>query len=169
MKKLFWRHMISAFVLTFVLSGCASTQSSTPAGPGPSRSFKEYLDHGFNPQEYVEGMIKGGHNLLIWRNPTTDLSKYKAINLTDFGERLLPAQDRFSYAPFVKSFNLSLQPSLKSARDKSGIFDRAQDLRLTDYGSSLRLVPYHFHRFFFLMSILQGKYRVTRSKKECIG
>lgn len=86
---------------------------------GAGKSFKEYPDNVFNAREYVKGMSKGGHNLLIWVDPSADLSKYTSANTSDFKGRLLPVQTVFSYDPFIKHFNTSLQNSLKIKKSTS--------------------------------------------------
>jgi len=112
------QYLISAVVMIALLNGCAGTVSSTPSGM-ITLSFKDYPDHAFNPRGYVRGMKKGGHNLLIWQDPSVDLTRYSSVNVSDFGGRLLPAQDRFSYTPFIKNFNLNFQNVLKITQEES--------------------------------------------------
>jgi hypothetical protein len=94
----------------------SSTSSATP-GTGttsaPFISFKNYSDHVFNVREYINGMQKGGHNLLIWKDPSVNLSQYNSVKVTDFGGRLLPQQNVFSYDPFITVFNATFRSSLK--------------------------------------------------------
>jgi hypothetical protein len=71
----------------------------------------------FNPKEYIQGMEKGGHRLLIWQDPSADLSQYNSVKVTYFDGRLLPKQDKFSYAPFVKRFNLDFGGSFRIPKD----------------------------------------------------
>ena len=98
----------------------ASEESLSAQEPGqaPSESFitfKNYPDHTFalNAKEYIRGMKRGGHNLLIWRDPTVDLSQYRSVVLTDFDGRLLPQQNVFSYDPFITIFNATFKSSLR--------------------------------------------------------
>jgi hypothetical protein len=87
----------------------ASTQGASPS----SSSFKKYPDHVFEVREYIRGMMKGGHNLLIWRDPSVNLSQYGSVKVTEFGGRLLPQQDVFSYDPYIALFNSVFKSSLK--------------------------------------------------------
>lgn len=105
--------LILTIVMAVFLSGCATTTSSTAGSSSPGKSFKDYPDHVFNPKEYYAGMIKGGRNLLIWKDPSADLSKYKSVKVTYFDGRLLPEQSQFSYAPFIKRFNLDFKHSFR--------------------------------------------------------
>ena len=91
-------------------SGAASGVGTTPA---PFISFKNYPDHAFNVREYINVMQKGGHNLLIWRDPSVNLSQYSSVKVTEFGGRLLPQQNVFSYDPYITVFNSTFRSSLK--------------------------------------------------------
>jgi Domain of unknown function (DUF4410) len=91
-------------------SGAASGAGTTSA---PFVSFKNYPDHVFNVREYINGMQKGGHNLLIWRDPSVNLSQYNSVKVSDFGGRLLPEQNVISYDPFITIFNSTFRSSLK--------------------------------------------------------
>lgn len=79
----------------------------------PAISFKNYPDHAFNVKEYIEGMQRGGHNLLIWKDPSADLSRYTSVKITEFGGRLLPEQNVFSYEPYIALFNSVFKSSIK--------------------------------------------------------
>jgi hypothetical protein len=89
--------------------GVTSTQATTT----PSDSFKKYPDHVFNAKEYIEGMLKGGDNLLIWRDPSVNFSQYNSVEVTEFGGRLLPEQNVFSYDPYIAHFNSVFKTSLR--------------------------------------------------------
>ena len=102
--------LFSAVSILLFLFGCASTPNSSTAS---LKSFKDYPDHAFNLKEYYVGMKKGGHNLLIWQDPSADLSKYKSVKLAYFGGQLLPEQNQFSYTPFIKRFNLDFKNSFR--------------------------------------------------------
>jgi hypothetical protein len=91
-------------------SGAASGAGTTPA---PFISFKNYPDHAFNVREYINGMQKGGRNLLIWRDPSANLPQYSSVKVTEFGGRLLPQQNVFSYDPYITIFNSTFRGSLK--------------------------------------------------------
>jgi hypothetical protein len=91
-------------------SGATAATGTTPA---PFISFKNYPDHAFNVREYIEGMQKGGHNLLIWRDTSVNLSQYSSVKVTEFGGRLLPQQNVFSYDPYITIFNSTFRSSLK--------------------------------------------------------
>ena len=119
MLRKYMQNLISAAIMVALLNACASTPAPTPSVPTTVKSFKDYPDHAFNPKEYVEGMEKGGHNLLIWQDPSVDLRKYDSVNVADFGKRLLPEQTALSYTPFIKSFNRSFQNSLGLTQEES--------------------------------------------------
>jgi hypothetical protein len=119
MIKKYMQYLISAAVMVVLLSGCATAPAPAPSVKVPVKSFKDYPDHAFNPKEYVQGMEKGGHNLLIWQDPSVDLRKYRSVNVASFGGRLLPEQNVFSYDPFISSFNANLQSFLKLPREES--------------------------------------------------
>jgi hypothetical protein len=91
-------------------SGVASSTGTTPA---PFISFKNYPDHVFNVREYINGMQKGGHNLLIWKDPSVNLSQYSSVKATEFGGRLLPQQNVYSYDPYIALFNSVFKSSFK--------------------------------------------------------
>lgn len=123
MFKRYMQYLISAAVMFALLNGCRSAPpAATPSTPGVQntvKSFKDYPDHAFNPREYIRGMVKGGHNVLIWQDPSVDLRKYRSVNVVDFGGQLLPVQNVFSYDPFVSSFNATFQSSLKLSKENS--------------------------------------------------
>ena len=80
-----------------------------------SSSFKSYPDYSFHlkVKEYIQWMQKGGHNLQIWKDPAFNLSQYSSVKLTEFGGRLLPQQNVFSYDPYIALFNSVFRSSLK--------------------------------------------------------
>ncbi len=91
----------------------SGTPAATGTTPAPIISFKNYPDHVFNVREYINGMKKGGHNLLIWKDPSVNLSQYNSVKVTDFGGRLLPEQNVISYDRFITIFNSTFRSSLK--------------------------------------------------------
>ena len=119
MVKKSMQYLISAVVVIALMTGCASTPPSTPSAETTFKSFKDYPDHTFNPGEYIQGMSRGGRNILIWQDPSVDLKAYRCANVTKFGGRLLPEQNVFSYDPYIKRFDLSFQSCLKLAREDS--------------------------------------------------
>lgn len=105
-----------------IAAGCTKQVSplETPAGTAPPppaptsfTSFKNYPDQTFDAGGYTKGMVKGGHNLLIWKDPAMDLSKYASLKLTDFGGRLLPALKDFSPDSYIALFNSVFRNSLR--------------------------------------------------------
>jgi hypothetical protein len=113
-------YVIAVAVAIALLVGFGSTTSARRSVPTSSdKSFKDYPDHTFNAREYIQGMRKGARNVLIWQDPSVNLSKYRSVHITDFGGHLLPAQNRFSYDPFVGSFNANFQGSLKLHKENS--------------------------------------------------
>lgn len=101
--------ILATFIIVFA-SGSAEATSKT---------FKDYPDHTFNAREYIQGMSKGGHRLLVWQDPSVDLKKYHSVNITDFGGRLLPQQNVFSYDPYINSFNATFRSYVKVPQEKS--------------------------------------------------
>lgn len=112
MKTKKWFCLVLAIAGIFFVNGCASTDSGKFDADTPNRSFKDYPDHAFDAGEYVQGMQKGGHNLLFWQDPSVDLSRYRAVETIDFHGRLLPVQNEFSYMPFIKTFNRAFRDAL---------------------------------------------------------
>jgi hypothetical protein len=111
------KHKTYALFLIFVipllvLMGCASTDQSPAISEAPSISLRDYPNHQFNPKTYVQGMTKGGHNLLIWQDLSADVGQYQSVKISRFGGRLLPLQQKFPYAPFIKYFNMNFQKAL---------------------------------------------------------
>ena len=100
-------------------SDTATSTGSTPATPGTFISFKNYPDQVFNVKEYTNGMQKGGHNLLVWRDSAVNLSQYSSVKVTEFGGRLLPQQNVFSYDPYIALYNSVFRSSLKLPQNES--------------------------------------------------
>jgi hypothetical protein len=96
-----------------------TTEGSSQSNPGSFMTFKNYPDHAFNAKEYIKGMEKGGHNLLIWKDSSANLSIYSSVKLTEFDGRLLPVQNVFSYDPYVALFNSVFKSSLKPPQNDS--------------------------------------------------
>ena len=119
MRNKYMAYVIVIAAAIALLVGFGSTTSARRSGPVSSKSFKDYPDHTFNAREYIQGMTKGARNVLIWEDPSINLSKYRSVHITDFGGQLLPAQNRFSYDPFVGSFNSNFQGSLKLHKENS--------------------------------------------------
>ena len=107
------QYLLLAISMVVLVSGCASTPSPAPSVEHTFKSFKDYPDHIFDPKEYIQGMSKGGHRVLIWQDPSVDLKKYGSVKIVDFGGRLLPEQTVFSYDPFIKVFNSTFQGFVK--------------------------------------------------------
>lgn len=123
MGKRYTDYLAVTAVAIAMLIGCRSTTpttaTTTPNLQPAFKSFKDYPDHAFNPREYIVGMTKGGHNILIWRDPSVSLRDYRSVNLTHFDGRLLPLQNVFSYDPYINSFNANLEGFLKLPQDNS--------------------------------------------------
>jgi hypothetical protein len=111
---------IIAAALTLMSTGAIAQENTSPksgataAGtpPAPIISFKNYPDHVFQVRDYISGMQKGGHNLLIWKDPSVNLSQYTSVKVTDFGDRLLPERG-ISCGTFIPQFNSTFRSSLK--------------------------------------------------------
>lgn len=81
----------------------------------PLKSFKNYPDNSFhaNAKDYISDMKRGGHNLLIWKDPAVNFSQYGSVKVTEFDGRLLPQQTVFSTDPYVALFNSVFRSSLR--------------------------------------------------------
>lgn len=124
MKKFLHYIIVTGIAIAWMSTGVIAEDSPSPTSdtavstasnqitPAPFKSFKNYPDHIFNPKEYSDGMAKGGHNLLIWRDPAVNLSQYSSVKVTEFGGRLLPQQSAFPYDPYVGLFNSVFRSSL---------------------------------------------------------
>ena len=99
----------------------APTAAPSQATSAPFTTFKNYPDNSFHLKirEYINGMVKGGPNLLIWRDSTSNLPRYSSVKVTEFGGRLLPQQNVFSYDPYIALFNSVLKSSLKLNQKES--------------------------------------------------
>ncbi len=131
MKRFADYFVVAGFVIALVSTGviaqdkpsstsdtAASTASTQPT-PASFKSFNNYPDHAFNVKEYISGMQKAGHNILIWRDPAVNLSQYSSVKVSEFGDRLLPQQSAFSYDPYVALFNSVFKSSLKLTQKDS--------------------------------------------------
>lgn len=106
-------------IAVFIMGGVAMGEEPSSPTQATVISFKDYPDHTFPVRAYIKGMEKGGHNLLIWKDPSVDLSAYSSVNVMDFGGRLLPQQDVFSYDPYIILFNSTFKNSLKLTQEES--------------------------------------------------
>ncbi len=128
MKRFLYYLIVTGVVTALVVTGAigednppsASDNAAPAAGPSqPTQTsfttFKNYPDGSFHlkVKEYIHGMQKGGHNLLIWKDPSMNLSKYSSVKVTEFGGRLLPQQTVFSYDPFIALFNSVFRSSVR--------------------------------------------------------
>ena len=133
MKRFLQYLMVTGIVIVLVSTGAiaqdkpSSTSEDTAPAAAPSQAtsapfttFKNYPDNSFHlkVKEYINGMKKGGHNLLIWRDPAVNLSQYSSVKVTEFGGRLLPQQNVFSYDPYVALFNSVFRSSVKTASER---------------------------------------------------
>jgi hypothetical protein len=128
MKRFLQYLMVTGIVIVLVSTGAiaqdkpSSTSEDTAPAAAPSQTtsalfttFKNYPDNSFHlkVKEYINGMKKGGNNLLIWRDPAANLSRYSSAKVTEFGGRLLPQQNVFSYDPYIALFNSVFRSSVK--------------------------------------------------------
>jgi len=128
MKRVLHYLMVTGIVTALVSTGAIAQEdkpsatsdtgagtASAPVTTRPFKSFKNYPDNSFhmNAKEYINDMKRGGRNLLIWRDPTANLSQYASVKVTEFGGRLLPQQTVFSTDPYVALFNSVFRSSLK--------------------------------------------------------
>jgi hypothetical protein len=114
-QRYIYYFIIASTAIALMSAGVIAEDKPTSASGTTSAqfiSFKNYPDHTFNVREYIQGMKKGGHNLLVWQDPSVNLSQYSAVKVTDFGGRLLPQQNVFSYDPYIALFNSVFKSSL---------------------------------------------------------
>ena len=134
MKRFVNYLMVAGIVITLVSTGAiaqdrpsSTSEDAVPAtvpnqaAPASFTTFKNYADGTFHlrAKEYVSGMQRGGHNLLIWKNPGLNLSQYSSLKVMEFGGRLLPPQANFPYDPHVALFNSVFRSSLKLPQRES--------------------------------------------------
>lgn len=134
MKRFLQYLMVKGVVIVLVGTGAiaqdkpSSTSEDTAPAAAPSQAtsapfttFKNYPDNTFHlrVKEYINGMRKGGRNLLIWRDPASNLSQYSSVKVTEFGGRLLPQQSVFSYDPYIALFNSVFRSSLRLSQKES--------------------------------------------------
>lgn len=127
MKRFLHYLLVKVIVIALVSTGAIAEDnlSSTPDEVAPAAvsrqgasgsftTFKNYPDNTFHlkVKEYINGMKKGGHNLLIWRD-SANLPPYRSVKIAEFGGRLLPQQTAFSYDPYIALFNSVFRSSLK--------------------------------------------------------
>ncbi len=106
-------YVLLCTAVVFALNGCggASSGGGSSLAPDQVKALSDFPDHGFNAKAYVRGM--GGENrVYVWQDPAADLGKYRSATLTRFSGRVLPAQGKFSYDPYIKSFQGSIRDSL---------------------------------------------------------
>ena len=127
MKRFLHYLMVTGIVTALVSTGAiaqdkpssasdpGASTASTPVTTRPFKSIQNYPDYSFHMyvKEYISDMQKGGRNLLIWRDPTVNLSQYGSVQVTEFGGRLLPQQTAFSYDPYIALFNSVFKSSLR--------------------------------------------------------
>ena len=134
MKRFLHYLMVKGIVIVLVSTGAiaedklsSATNETAPAtvaslaSPTSFTTFKNYPDGSFHlkVKEYINGMKKGGRNLLIWRDPGSNLSQYSSVKVTEFGGRLLPQQNVFSYDPYIALFNSVFRSSLRRSQNES--------------------------------------------------
>jgi hypothetical protein len=134
MKRFLQYLMVKGVVIVLVGTGAiaqekpsSASEDTAPAAVSSQATsasfttFKNYPDNTFHlkVKEYINGMKKGGHNLLIWRDPASNLSQYRSIKVTEFDGRLLPQQGVFSYDPYIALFNSVFRSSLKLPQNGS--------------------------------------------------
>lgn len=104
--------LLSAAVV-FALNGCggASSGGGRTLAPHEVKTLSDFPDQAFDAKAYVAGM--GGENrVYVWQDPGADLGGYRSATLPKFSGRLLPAQAKFSYEPYIKNFESSVRDSL---------------------------------------------------------
>jgi hypothetical protein len=121
MKQFLRYLMVTGIAIASVNTVAIAQEATSQATSASFTTFKNYPDNSFHlkVKEYINGMQKGGHNLLIWRDSSANLSQYGSVKVTEFGGRLLPQQNVFSYDPYVALFNSVFKSSLKLNQKES--------------------------------------------------
>ncbi|MEN8257201.1 MAG: DUF4410 domain-containing protein [Thermodesulfobacteriota bacterium] len=106
-------YILLCAAVVFALNGCGGARSGggRTLAPNEVKVLSDFPDHAFNAKAYVYGM--GGENrVYVWQDPAADLGGYHSATMTRFSGRVLPAQGKFSYEPYIKSFQGSIRDSL---------------------------------------------------------
>jgi len=75
-KKLSTAVILVLMVMALAVAGCKKqTAGSAAAAPAPAqvKTIADFPDHGFNADAYIQGMVKGAPNLLVWQDPAANL------------------------------------------------------------------------------------------------
>ena len=118
-KTMKMKRFVQYLIIIGLVNALMSTGAIAQDNPAPGKSFKNCPDHNFIVKDYINGMEKGGHNLLIWKDSAVSLSQYRSVKVTEFGGRLLPQQNVFSYDPYIALFNSVFRSSLKLPQEES--------------------------------------------------
>ncbi len=106
-------YILLCAAVVFALNGCGGANSGggSSLAPDQVKALIDFPDKAFDAKAYVHGM--GGENrVYVWQDPAADLSGYRSATMGRFSGRLLPAQDRFSYEPYIKSLEGAVRDSL---------------------------------------------------------
>lgn len=107
-------YILLCAAVVFALNGCGGAGSGgggASLAPGQIKSLADFPDQGFDAKAYVYGM-SGENRVYVWQDPDTDLGGYRSATMGKFSGRLLPAQTRFAYEPYIKSLEGAVRDSL---------------------------------------------------------
>lgn len=126
MKKLYAVGLLLFLTVALASVGCQKrTNGGAAPAPAPSRvsTLNDYPDHAFNAESYVQGMVKGAPNLMVWQDPASNLRNYLSINLeVSDSNRYVPVIEGFSPTPFIKTYANGLKNYLASVpKDPNGL------------------------------------------------
>lgn len=127
MKNILYAFLIMTTVL--MLNGCAGTTSDSGVAitlaPEQVSKLSDFNDHQFNHKVYLKGMLKVGHNILVWQDPKANLGEHQIVNVQGPSDRYLPVNPNLAHKPYLKSFR--------------GFFDSNFDLKESASKNSLRI------------------------------
>ncbi|MBU0682402.1 MAG: DUF4410 domain-containing protein [Proteobacteria bacterium] len=106
-------YILVCAAVVFALNGCGGARSGggSSLAPDQVKALSDFSDHAFDARAYIVGM--GGENrVYVWQDPAANLGGYHNATMGRFSGRLLPSQDKFSYEPYIKSFEGSVRDSL---------------------------------------------------------
>ncbi|TVM19226.1 hypothetical protein DPQ33_02370 [Oceanidesulfovibrio indonesiensis] len=126
MKKLSTAVILVLMVMALAVAGCKKqTAGSAAAAPAPAqvKTIADFPDHGFNADAYIQGMVKGAPNLLVWQDPAANLRSYNTIDLqASDSPRYVPVIQGFSPTPFIKTYVNGIENYLSSVpKDPNGL------------------------------------------------
>ncbi|MFW6324376.1 MAG: DUF4410 domain-containing protein [Desulfovibrionales bacterium] len=116
--------LVSVAVLALMLGGCrkqptaSSPTNGLPAGEVPQ--LADYPDQGLNLKQYINGMEKAGHNVVMWKDPSVDTSALadRPIYVDEIDARFVPKIDGYPHTPYSTMVKSTLRDTIKASKQK---------------------------------------------------